>query len=449
MPELRPYQQKDVETLSKLQKAACFNEPRTGKTPTILKTIEKLNCKKVIIVCPASTMLQWKKEYETWLNKPCVVISGTPTQKQKLVTQWKHGLIINYEALKTTKKGTGFVETLLSQNPDTIVVDEAHRIKNYKSANAMAIFAFSKLPYKFALTGTPAPNAPEEVWSILHFLYPEQYKSYWKFIDEYFNKSQISLPGRPMFIQIKGFQSKTKAYELQLKIDAIATNRKRKDVMPWLPKKDITNVFLEPTKAQTKYLEELHKFYETEHIITQGVLDRLIRYRQICLDPGILELKGTSPKTEWLKQFIKDYPNKPILIFSKFTTYLQKLTKELKLTNNLIIGETPIKTRQTRIDAFQNGKINQLLINIDAGNTGLTLDRAEAIVFTDKYPPVGDIEQAEDRFIATTKEKSNKAHTIYNLILKDTYDQQIYEMIKQKKSMIDIINDYKKYLTKE
>ena len=32
MPELRPYQQKDVETLSKLQKAACFNEPRTGKT---------------------------------------------------------------------------------------------------------------------------------------------------------------------------------------------------------------------------------------------------------------------------------------------------------------------------------------------------------------------------------------------------------------------------------
>ena len=77
------------------------------------------------------------------------------------------------------------------------------------------------------------------------------------------------------------------------------------------------------------------------------------------------------------------------------------------------------------------------------------MDRAEAIIFTDKYPPVGDIEQAEDRFIATTKEKSNKAHTIYNLILKDTYDQQIYEMIKQKKSMIDIINDYKKYLTKE
>ena len=41
MPKLRPYQEIDVEFLSQLPCAACFNQQRTGKTPTALNVIKK------------------------------------------------------------------------------------------------------------------------------------------------------------------------------------------------------------------------------------------------------------------------------------------------------------------------------------------------------------------------------------------------------------------------
>ena len=74
-------------------------------------------------------------------------------------------------------------------------------------------------------------------------------------------------------------------HKLQTQLGFISTNRKRRDVMTWLPEKDYEQIKLEPTKEQLKYLKELDKYFETENIIVQGVLDRLIRERQICLAP--------------------------------------------------------------------------------------------------------------------------------------------------------------------
>ena len=218
--------------------------------------------------------------------------------------------------------------------------------------------------------------------------------------------------------------------------------------MPWLPKKDIAQVKLPPTPYQTRYLDELTQFWETEHIITQGTLDRLIRYRQICLDPALLELKGNSPKTDWIIQYLQDYPNEQIIIFSKFTSYLKLLDIQLrkKTSAELMIGETSMKQRNILKLKFQENKFKVLLLNIDVGKEALTLDAASTIIFTDKYPPIGDIEQAEDRFIASTPEKANKPHKIYELMIKGTYDEQLYDLLLKRKSETDILNDYNRYI---
>ena len=109
-------------------------------------------------------------------------------------------------------------------------------------------------------------------------------------------------------------------------------------------------------------------------------------------------------------------------------------------------GNTSVTERNTLKQAFQEKKFRVLLLNIDVGKESLTLDTAETIIFTDKYPPIGDIEQAEDRFIASTIEKANKAHKIYELMMKNTYDEQIYALLEKRKSETDLLNDYKKYL---
>jgi SNF2 family DNA or RNA helicase len=218
--------------------------------------------------------------------------------------------------------------------------------------------------------------------------------------------------------------------------------------MKWLPKKEPpVRILLPPTKEQLKYLKELKDYFETETIITQGVLDRLIRYRQICLHPALIGLRGKSPKLEWIRDYLADYPERPTIIFTKFTSFIHILEKELTNINyRTIVGATPDKQRFQAIEDFQTKKCNLLILNIDVGKESLTLDRAEAIIFTDKYPPAGDIDQAQDRFITTTEANANIPKVIYELAIRDTYDEECYALVERRAAAVDAINNFKKYM---
>ena len=448
--QLRKYQQEDADFLASLPCSACFNEQRTGKTPTALETIKlrHLENDKILIITTASSIYQWKEEYEKWLEKPCQICTGTPREKEKSIKSWTNGLVMSLDSFKETSNRDGFVKPILNSKPSMIILDEAHKIKNPKTASAKAIFKTTNIPYRLALTGTPAQGKPYDIYSILKFLFPSDFRGFWKFLEEYFiiEEQTIYVAGKPRTIKTYEKFQPGKEKELQKLLATFSTQRKRKDVMQWLPNKFYERIRLEPTKEQRKYLKDLEETYRTEEIVTIGILDRIVRYRQICLDPGLLGLSGTSPKTEWIKQYIKDYPDEQIIIFSKFTSYLCKLAENLSTTWALLIGATSTKQRGQFIKDFQAGKFKVFLINIDAGKEAITLDAANTTIFTDKYPPIGSIEQAEDRFIASTKDKAHKAHKIIELCMKDTFDEQLYKLLELRKSETDIINNYQAYL---
>lgn len=448
--KLRDYQKKDAEFLASLPCSACFNEQRTGKTPTALATIKLRNLEneKILIITTASSLYQWKEEYEKWLSKDCQICIGTPKQKLKAIEKWEHGLVISLDSFKETQSRNGLIEPILKNKPQMIILDEAHKIKNPKTASARAIFKTTKIPYRLALTGTPAQGKPYDIYSILKFLFPDVFRGFWKFLEDYFEieEQTIYKAGKPLTFKTYDNFQPGKDKELQELLNTFSTQRKRKEVMKWLPDKYYEQIKLEPTKEQKRYLKELEESYRTEDIVTTGTLDRIIRYRQICLDPKLIGLKGKSPKTDYIKQYIKDNPNEHIIVFSKFTSYLIQLASELDTTWAMLIGATPAKQRGQFVKDFQAGKFKVFLINIDAGKEALTLDKAETTIFTDKYPPIGSIEQAEDRFIASTKDKAHKSHKIIELMIKDTFDEQIYKLLEQRKSETDVINNYKQYI---
>lgn len=453
MLHLRPYQIEDIQFLSQLPCAGIFNEQRTGKTPTILKVMYLRRLRKVLVICPASALYQWQAEYDKWLQRPCIVLEGTAKKREKLLTQWTYGAVVSYETFKQiNKQGKtyGMLQVILKEKPEAIILDEAHRIKNPKSAIAQALFqTIPHVSNRYALTGTLSSNKPYEAYSILHWLYPQKFKTYWTFINEYFETERMHnyTSGRA-YIEIGHFKS-GKERELQEYLTTISVQRKRKDVMPWLPKKDYLRVRLPVTQEQKKYLYELEEYFETGGIVTQGILDRLVRYRQICLHPGLLQLAGGSPKLEWIQAYLKDYPEQFIIIFSKFTSFIRLMDQAIEKKKGVIVGDTPVKERQLLKTEFQSGNINLLLINTDAGKESLTLDKAETAIFTDKYPPASDILQAEDRFVATTEEKASKSHLIIELMMAGTYDERLYDLVQQNIRETDILNDYNKYLRKE
>lgn len=452
--ELRPYQIEDAQKLITRSGTGCFNEQRTGKTPTALETIRLRNLtdKRILIVATTSSLYQWQEEYTRWLGKPCTVCTGTPTKRKKLIENWTHGLVVSLDSVKITKNSTGMLSQILKQKPTCVILDEAHRIKTPTSANAKAMFALSKVPYRLALTGTPAPGRPYDIFSILKFLEPETFRSEWTFKNDYFiPEYKILWKGRRQikFTEYNTFRPGMEK-QLQKHLAKISTQRKRKDVMPWLPDKDYMRIRLQPSLIQTRELKRLHETFKVGNIETQGVLDSLIRERQLCLSPELLDITGKSPKTEYILQYLKDYPEEPILIFSAFTSYLKLLynilSEHYKVA--MIIGDTPAKRREIYKKDFQEGLFNILLVNIKAGKEALTLDRAETALFCDKYPPIGDILQAEDRFIATTQAKADKPHKIIELMITDSFDERIYTLLQERLTETDIINNYNKYLKK-
>lgn len=459
MPKLRPYQKADVLKLAKLKCSACLNEQRTGKTPTALMIMYVQQNKRILIVCPSVAAYNWKEEFETWLKRPCIVLDGTPTQREEKLKQWTDGLVVTFDTLKlitrtdeTTGKSykTGELNNILKYSIDAIIVDEFHRARNRKTLTAKALFKLiTVIPHRVALTGTPAYAKNEDIWTMLHFLYPTKFPSYWKFMEEYFN---IPLKWTPngMARDLKNatmYPDKEK--RLQLFLNQIATQRKQHDteVMPWLPDKPIPiKVKLPATKEQQHHLDMLMEYFETDTVICKQPIDRLVRYRQICQDPRLLELKGGSAKTNWVSSFYKDYEDQPTIFFSTFTSYLHLLTKDCPKPYALITGETSNKERKEIETKFQNGELTYIFANIKAAKESLTLDRAEHIVFLDKYPPIGDILQASERFTATQESRKGIPKTIWELMIHNTFDENIYYALEESKTATDVLNSFIEYI---
>jgi SNF2 family DNA or RNA helicase len=428
--KLRPYQLDDIYFLSSLPNAAIFNEQRTGKTPTTLKLIEAERHEKIIVICPASLVLNWEKEVKIWTDYEAISVKGTKKQREKLYQTWKSGFLI---LSKDTAKAD---VDLINTSGACIVVDEAHFLRNFRTAQSKAIFKLGKNASKrLALTGTPSVNGVHDVWGILHFLYPERFPSYWQFIDRYF-KTWESPWGSKEIGKLK------RKEELQEILELISVQRKRSEVMQWVPAKQYQTIELEMSKKQRKAYDEMLTTFTVEDVVdAPSVLAQLTRLRQICLAPESLGIGAPSAKEEFIKEWIDDNAGEPVIIFSNFSSYLRTLHGRIK-GSRLIIGETSKPERQKTVEAFQAGKCNVILANIQAAGTGLTLDRAGTVIFLDRAYTPADNAQAEDRAIPTTKD-SNQNTLIMDVVCKDSIDQKINDILQAKKSITEIVNNYR------
>lgn len=441
-PRLRPYQRVDVEFLKKLPHAGIFNQQRTGKTPTTLVLMQELGYKKIAIIAPAGYVLGWQREVKQWLGKESYIAMGR--KRKQIIEDFRDKdefiFITSYETLRTHLKE-------FDMHVDAMIVDEAHRLRGRDSRQTKAVkeYGWNYAAHRYALTGTPSVRAADDIWSILNFLYPERFKSYWQFVDRYM---ETKLDWWTQSRKPTGKIRPERRNELEDILVVLSVNRKRKDVMTWLPDKEYITIELEADTKQMKAYKDLDLHYELEDDDGEVVVDcpsdlaKLTRLRQLCLDPKILNYAAPSAKTKWIMEWLKDNPNEPVIIFSKFTSYLNQLAQELTKEGyqfGMITGQVTGKKRQEVVDNFQQGKFNILLCNIIAAGVGLTLDRAETTIFADKEWLPGDNEQAEDRLVPTTKDKLHKM-TIISLVLKDTCDEHVETVLRHRYSVTEIIN---------
>ena len=427
---LRPYQRVDVEFLTMRKNAAVFNEQRTGKTPTTLLAV-KSRMNKGIIVCPAGLKLNWSREAQAWINRSSTVVSGTKKRRTRLYKEFAEAdrgiLILSYETLRSDL-------TLVDMPYDVLIVDEAHRLRNYRTKQSGAVYDIAKqAQHVFALTGTPAVNHPADIFGILKLLRPKKYTSYWNFVERYFGYEQSRF-GREV-LRLKPHMVE----EFTDVLDTVSVQRKRVDVMKWIPPIVQRQIPLELSDVQTRYYKQLMETYRYDDNVVPNAVALLTRLRQVCLNPGLITEKDSSPKGDFIKEYISDN-DESVLVFSSFTSFLNKLHSEIP-DSVLLTGEQTQAEKQAAVDKMQKGEAKVMLANVVAGGLGWTLDKVDTIIFTDKsFNPINN-EQAQDRIVPTQDAKYGTKQII-TLIMQDTLEANIEQLLAAKQDIIQYVNNY-------
>lgn len=455
--ELRPYQKEGFKWINEITDlgfgGVLADDMGLGKTLQIIAFLLSQKKSKSIVVVPTSVIYNWMDEFEKFAPSIRVgLVHGSKSKRDKVLRDFKRGLGIKIEEKNLKEKSYEKYDVLLTTygtlkndekayenlSFDYCIIDEAQNIKN-PSAQATLSVKNIKSRCNIALTGTPIENNLMELWSIFDFVMPGYL----------FTKERF----RERFILDESNLS-----ELKSLITPFILRRLKEEVLSELPEK-LEKKYLVEMKGKQK---QLYSFYvnaiknqlnENKSSEKSGrdkinLFAYLTKLREICLDPSIVvpDYKGGSSKLTVVREIVKDASEsgKKILLFSQFTSVLQKIEEDFKkedISYLYLDGGTSAKDRVERVKKFNDdSNIKVFLISLKAGGVGLNLTSASVVIHFDPWwnPAVED--QATDR--AHRFGQENKVEVI-KLVAKDTIEEKIVLMQEDKRELIQSLMDGK------
>jgi SNF2 family DNA or RNA helicase len=436
---LHKYQWQGVQFLMDNPRSILADEMGLGKTAEAIKAVAETHSDKVLIICPNSVKYVWRDEIAKWSGDPFDSIAVYTGNALDMYDDHKW-YIMNYEAMRLERN-----KPLACERWDAVIIDEAHRIKNRKAAVTKSVKQVAG-DRVWLLTGTPILNTPDELWSLLNYLFPKTYTSYWRFVDTY-----MEVWDSPWGKQLVGTRNLD---HLAREVADIMLRRTKKDVMEQLPEKVYLNVPVQLLGEQRRVYDQMREQFiaelgDTDILVAPTVLAQLTRLKQIATDPSILTEGGTevlipSAKVEVLKELLADIlaqPGKKVVIFSQWSRMCARLAEELKCYNPVVFtGNTKESARASVVEDFQTNPDTRVFIGtIGAAGVGITLTAADTVIFTDKVWTPAYMVQAEDRVYA----RMNDLHgaTIVSLTAEDTIEQQIEKLLASKADIARTVID--------
>lgn len=419
--EILPFQKAGLEFLNLTDgRAIIADDMGLGKTIQALAYLQvHPELRPVIIVCPGSVKFNWRNEINQWLTTTENVVV---VNKSEDITKASI-IVINYDILSK------WLMALLAVNPQIIIFDESHMLKNSKTARTQAAVELAAGRRVIALTGTPILNKPVELFSQLSIVNPKAYpeKSFFRFATKYCDAHETQFGWV--------FTGASNIEELAKEIKGFMVRRTKVEVLTELPPKRRIKVLL-PISNRRYYDEALSEFREwrrdEEKLEYRNVLEWIETLKQHCTK-GKLEAAKL-----WVKEFIET--GNKLVLFCTHQISIDFFMKEFGDCAVKIDGSTSQAERERAVYDFQNDDNTRLFIgNIKAAGVGITLTTASNVAFLemDWTPALHD--QAEDRCNRIGQKNSVNC---YYLLAENTLDEDICRMLEQKREVIDqVLNE--------
>lgn len=337
-----------------------------------------------------------------------------------------------------------------------VIADEVHRAKSRKAQQTQAL-KHLRADYKTGLSGTPADNKPQDLWSILNWLWPSYYTSYWNFLKHY-TVSEMSPQG---YAKVIGLREENLPH-LHKEMAPWYARHTKEEVLKDLPEKYHRAIYVDLTPTQKRQYAEmkadliawLGEQDKEKPLVAPVVVSQLQRLQMFALSTcdivgwrekkvkdkdgnestvtaPVVRMVEPSAKIDALMELLED-TEEPVVVFSQFKGAIRILEERCKKSGISLVtftGDTKEKDREANIRTFQDGRAQVFAGTIAAGGVGITLTRASTVVFLDRAWSPSMNRQAEDRLHRIGQKN---AVQVIDFIARGTIDSKRIQQIEQK-----------------
>jgi len=417
--DLYQFQKEDVEKLVRQPSALIGSEMGTGKTheaialDNLWAEENKGKFKPTLVIAPLNTHDSWMEKYGE--QAPDVdVIRIDRKNRDRFVDDIRKGrgdvFLMHWDALRMMSY-LGEVEF------QTIVGDEIHRIANRKSQVTRAAYKLRGI-HKLGMSGTAGGDKPDTLWSVLHWLYPSYFRSYWKFRKQFtVEEKQYRWDGERNqeqgYSKITGVQN---AEELRALMDPWYVRHLKTEpcceyhpegVMPWLPEKVYDRIWVDLSPKERRIYEQMRKEmvawvneneeYPLSAAVVAAQLQRLSQFAlatpevvgkkwvwrtkmidgvptKVHVEVDDVRLVEPSTKLDAAQELFLDHDNKQFLVGTSSRVLANMAHEKFKrkgISSFVLSGDTPQSQREGMVNRFVAGDTQLFISVIQAGAEGI------------------------------------------------------------------------------
>ncbi|MBM2817189.1 MAG: SNF2-related protein [Ignavibacteria bacterium] len=439
---LYTYQKEGIIFAVKAGRCLLADDMGLGKTIQAIAAIEifakEFNAEKVLIICPTSLKYQWKTEIEKFTGRTVVVIEG---MINKRVEHYKSNEFYKITSYNSIKNDLRFINDF---SPDVVILDEAQRIKNWKTKTAQSVKTIVS-EFALVLTGTPLENRLDELHSLVEFVDRYKLGALFRFLNEH-----QTLDDNGKVIGYKNLN------EIAKTLDSILIRRKKKDVLFQLPERIDKNYYVTATEQQMEihndYSDVVAKLvykWRRNKFLSEPDRKRLMLalscMRMVCDSTYILDQKTRfDTKIDELMLLLRDiFENNDdkVVIFSQWERMTRLVANELEKINikfEYLHGGIASAKRKDLLTNFANDPDSKVFLSTDAGGVGLNLQSANIIINLDiPWNPA----VLEQRIARIYRLGQGKHVRVINFVTKDSIEERILHLLSFKQSVFDGVLD--------
>ena len=352
-----------------------------GKTRTFIEAVLVRRARRVLILCPASALLVWKREIGLWAPGATFVVVKTAADLAKPAQFFivSHGLM-------SQTNGPIPAALILGASYDMTAIDEAHA---YNAVDTNRVKALRRAAQKLGditpLSGTPMRNHAGDLYTLLSICWPQGMKMTRADYEERFCKVTHKYFGQSRPIRV--VEGSKNLDQLKTLIAPFMLRVRKEDIFQDLPpilwdqipipldksgltggdiellEKTITSMFAD--KGATAGLDVL--------TTALASLDKSVALMSVRRMLGMAKLRGAL---EYILDMLDNLPpERKVLVFAHHAEVIALLAQNLAAFSPAVLtGKTTPREREFAVDKFlTDPKCRVFIGNIQAAGTAITL----------------------------------------------------------------------------